>query len=138
MNKIALLLPLLLVGCASQPIPVQPTAHAPQIVSVAGGTTGTVSYSCTQFTSSTDSVPFRCQFHNETDQLQSEVRIKIGLYSEATSRLVAESSVISSFTMAADETDTHYLFWKRAEIEKVCGRNLRGCVVLVEKSWRYR
>jgi hypothetical protein len=137
MKKLLLALPLLVSGCFhatfNDPTPVP--APPPHVVSIAGGTTGAVSYSCEQYEAKTDGITFHCTFHNDTDQVQPGPAVKLGIYSEASTLLLKESETIYSYYMAPGESSEKYLFWHRVDLPNQCGYNLERCNVLVDKVW---
>jgi hypothetical protein len=132
MKSLFFLVPLLLVGCF------RATFVEPQkcnTVAITHSATAKVSYTCEQLDCNAQNITFRCEFHNETSDLQPGPAIKIALFSEQTNQKVLSSRPIYAFPVQPNGTDVRYMRWARAEVAAACGFDLERCVVLIEKVW---
>ena len=139
MKKLLFVFPLLaLMGCVAAPKPVainNDSSHECATIAVARGTTGQISYSCEQLSCASKNILFSCSFHNETNQTQPGLAIKIVLFSQATNRQVLSSEVIYADPIEAGQTSIKTFFWDRSRVESVCGPNMERCVFLTQKVW---
>jgi len=138
MKKLLAFLPLLLLGCSA----VVPTTNTTTVqviqcplMASASGTTGTTSYTCERLACDEEAFTFRCEFTNISQETQSGVSIRIGLYSETTKQEVFRSNTIFVNSLQPGQSEVKALRWSKEKIKPICGATLDRCVFLTDHVW---